>query len=57
MSVHQLTDTHPQPSGWRAWCTCGWSTRGRDEDEVMAAFLFHAEADHLLTVEPVDGTT
>lgn len=51
MTDHRLSVAYPQPSGWRAVCTCGWHARGHDRAEATTAFLEHAEQAHATITE------
>lgn len=53
-TTHVLMDAHPQPSGWRAYCTCGWHTRGHDRFTVSGLFLEHCEQQHLTVTDDKD---
>lgn len=49
-----LADVWPQPSGWRARCTCGAIVRGHDRDAAETEFLAHCAIVHLIDLEPED---
>lgn len=45
---HVLADAHPRPSGWRAYCTCGWSTAHvASRAQVSDLFHEHCEQAHM----------
>lgn len=51
---HRLADSWPQPSGWRASCSCGWEGRGITEWDALSEFLAHAEQVHGTITEDTD---
>jgi hypothetical protein len=40
---HVLASSYPVPSGWRAVCTCGHTSRGVTQAGMFDAFVRHAE--------------